>query len=59
MNLTELLDTTAARWPQKPALIEEATVVSGRVWEPHLAVHDAFAASLAAFALVGAVSRLA
>ncbi len=28
MNLTELLDTTAARWPQKPALIEEATVVS-------------------------------
>ncbi len=28
MNLTELLDTTAARWPQKPALIEESTVVS-------------------------------
>ena len=28
MNLTELLDNTAARWPQKPALIEESAVVS-------------------------------
>ncbi|MBP9902531.1 MAG: acyl--CoA ligase [Verrucomicrobia subdivision 3 bacterium] len=28
MNLTELLDTTAARWPKKVALIEESTVVS-------------------------------
>lgn len=28
MNLTELLDHTAARWPQKPALVEESTVVS-------------------------------
>lgn len=28
MNLTELLDQTAARWPQKPALIEESTVVT-------------------------------
>jgi long-chain acyl-CoA synthetase len=28
MNLTELLDTTASRWPKKPALIEGATVVS-------------------------------
>src|SRR5207248_5821898 len=28
MNLTELLDLTACRWPQKPALIEGSTVVS-------------------------------
>lgn len=28
MNLTELLDNTATRWPQKPALIEESVVVS-------------------------------
>lgn len=28
MNLTELLDTAAARWPQKPALIEETNVVT-------------------------------
>ena len=28
MNLTELLDQTAARWPQKPALIEESTVLT-------------------------------
>ena len=28
MNLTELLDNTVARWPQKPALIEESTAVS-------------------------------
>src|SRR5450432_1470373 len=28
MNLTELLDITATRWPKKPALIEGATVVS-------------------------------
>ena len=28
MNLTELLDKSAARWPQKPALIEEDTIVS-------------------------------
>src|ERR1051325_1738474 len=28
MNLTELLDMTASRWPQKPALIEESAVVS-------------------------------
>src|SRR5258708_40273611 len=28
MNLTELLDLTACRWPQKPALIEGPTVVS-------------------------------
>jgi len=28
MNLTELLDQTAARWPQKPALIEESAVLS-------------------------------
>lgn len=30
MNLTELLDQTAARWPQKRALIEESRVVSYR-----------------------------
>lgn len=28
MNLTELLDQTAGRWPQKPALIEESTVLT-------------------------------
>lgn len=28
MNLTELLDQTATRWPQKPALIEESRVVT-------------------------------
>lgn len=28
MNLTELLDQTAARWPQKPALIEDSTVLT-------------------------------
>ncbi len=28
MNLTELLDTTAARWPQKPALIEDPAIVT-------------------------------
>jgi len=28
MNLTELLDSTASRWPQKPALIEESAIVS-------------------------------
>ncbi len=28
MNLTELLDKTASRWPKKPALIEGSTVVS-------------------------------
>lgn len=28
MNLTELLDSTASRWPQKPALIEGDTIVS-------------------------------
>lgn len=28
MNLTELLDQTALRWPQKPAFIEESTVVT-------------------------------
>ena len=28
MNLTELLEITATRWPQKPALIEESTVLS-------------------------------
>jgi long-chain acyl-CoA synthetase len=28
MNLTELLDVTASRWPQKPALIEGGNIVS-------------------------------
>ncbi len=28
MNLTELLEQTVARWPQKPALIEESTVLT-------------------------------
>ena len=28
MNLTELIEKTAARWPQKPALVEESTVVT-------------------------------
>jgi long-chain acyl-CoA synthetase len=28
MNLTELLDEAITRWPQKPALVEDATVVS-------------------------------
>ena len=28
MNLTELLDDAAGRWPQKPALIEGAVIVS-------------------------------
>ena len=28
MNLTELLDSTASRWPQKPALIEESAILS-------------------------------
>jgi len=28
MNLTELLDSTASRWPQQPALIEESAIVS-------------------------------
>jgi long-chain acyl-CoA synthetase len=28
MNLTDLLDQSAARWPQKPALIEDAAIVS-------------------------------
>ncbi len=28
MNLTELLDLAVARWPQKPALVEEALVVT-------------------------------
>src|SRR5438876_12251478 len=28
MNLTELLDRTASRWPDKPALIEGSTIVS-------------------------------
>ena len=28
MNLTELLDTTAKRWPQKPAIIEDGVVLS-------------------------------
>src|SRR5580704_939930 len=28
MNLTELLDKTARRWPQKPALIEGDIIVS-------------------------------
>src|ERR1700679_2156106 len=28
MNLTELLDATASRWPQKPALIEDNKIVS-------------------------------
>ena len=28
MNLTELLDNAASRWPQKPALVEESTVIT-------------------------------
>jgi long-chain acyl-CoA synthetase len=28
MNLTELLDEAVSRWPQKPAFVEDATVVS-------------------------------
>ena len=28
MNLTELLDSTASRWPQQPALVEDSSIVS-------------------------------
>ena len=28
MNLTELLENTAVRWPQKPALVEDGSVIT-------------------------------
>ena len=48
MHLTDLLDTTARRWPQKPALIEGSTVLS---YAGLLERVDSFAAQLRAQSL--------
>jgi len=48
MNLTELLDKTASHWPEKPALIEGAAIVS---YAQLVEKTGALASELAAFAL--------